>query len=145
MEDELAFPPMERAWRNLLNEVATDLGLFAESVGEEPERCVVVRTRPWGASAASAAVAAGAGVIRGSRKGPSLTDLAPPLQLAGPTMVVLNTVKRDRRTIEQSRQELRLAAEATAIAPRLAAAAAAAAASAGSAPGTTLSGKKRKL
>jgi|MDSW01.2.fsa_nt_gb hypothetical protein len=115
----VAFAPMEKIWRNVLHEIASDLNLHSESVELDPpaaegDKYVVVYARAPVVELTEAeemrrAALAKAARASGPRKGEALTDRAPALAPgdAGQELTVVGTVKRDVRGVAQTALDMR--------------------------------------
>lgn len=118
----VAFPPMEKTYRNILHELAADLGLHSESVemeypDEGGDKYVVVYKKPPAVELTDAeearramakARASGAAV----KKGEALSDRAPVMPVGDAAglpqeFTVVGTVKRDLRSVAEVSLEMR--------------------------------------
>jgi len=99
------FPPMEKKWRDLIHETASDLKLHSSSQGEEEDKYVVVSKLSAHNNYQARPAAARIVVGRGEKKKEALSELAPTADVGN--MAKLNTNKRDLRTIEQIQADMR--------------------------------------
>ena len=117
-EATFEFAPVERMWRDVQKEAATDLGLISESVGDEGvDRRVAVYSiaavqtgddseDPGGRRMASQAAMVAAARAQ-QRRAPKLSDTAPRMPVEGGAgLVKLNTNKRDLRTTAEIQEEM---------------------------------------
>ena len=117
-EATFEFAPVERMWRDVQKEAATDLGLISESVGDEGvDRRVAVYSiaavqtgddseDPGGRRMASQAAMVAAARAQ-LRRAPKLSDTAPRMPVEGGAgLVKLNTNKRDLRTTAEIQEEM---------------------------------------
>ena len=122
----IEFPPMDKVWRNILHELASDLRLHSESIelehpAEGGDKYVVVYSKPPTVeltdaeearrAAAAAAMKARASASTGMKRGEALTDRAPMMPEGGGIpegeLKVVGTVKRDLRSVAEVSAELR--------------------------------------
>ena len=112
------FAPMEKQWRSVVHEIATEMKMFSESVevGESGDKFVIVhkrepRTEEAGETARDAA-AARERAMKPSKKGEALSDKAPTFAGDDVELTVVGTVKRDLRSVEETIADMRKAKEA---------------------------------
>jgi len=112
------FAPMEKQWRSVVHEIATEMKMFSESVevGESGDKFVIVHKREPRAEEASEtardAAAARERAMKPSKKGEALSDKAPTFAGDDVELTVVGTVKRDLRSVEETIADMRKAKEA---------------------------------
>ena len=112
------FAPMEKQWRSVVHEIATEMQMFSESVevGESGDKFVIVHKREPRAEEASEtardAAAARERAMKPSKKGEALSDKAPTFAGDDVELTVVGTVKRDLRSVEETIADMRKAKEA---------------------------------
>ena len=112
------FAPMEKQWRSVVHEIATEMKMFSESVevGESGDKFVIVHKREPRAEEAGEtardAAAARERAMKPSKKGEALSDKAPTFAGDDVELTVVGTVKRDLRSVEETIADMRKAKEA---------------------------------
>ena len=111
------FAPMEKQWRSVVHEIATEMKMFSESVevGESGDKFVIVHKREPRAEEAGETRETGGGERTGDeteQKGEALSDKAPTFAGDDVELTVVGTVKRDLRSVEETIADMRKAKEA---------------------------------